>query len=205
MKHAISTTHQQRGITLAIVLIMLLIVTVLGVASIRGATTQERMVGNFYDRTLAMQAAESALREAFSAVSASKNAPAGTIDCTSLTNTNKAQCAAIPTNTFTSTSADWRSATKINNALPNGNITKDLSTNSAPQYLIQKIAVKASGGGASALASSDDDSFDLGTGDRNQGKSGGGSNVYRIIARSHNPSDANDESRSLVVLTGIAR
>jgi type IV pilus assembly protein PilX len=52
----------QHGATLIIGLIMLLLLTLIGVAGIRDTTLQERMVGGERDRALAQQAAESALR-----------------------------------------------------------------------------------------------------------------------------------------------
>jgi type IV pilus assembly protein PilX len=55
---------KQRGVSLTIVLILLLIMTLLGLASMRGALLQERMTSSQYDRSLGFQAAETALREA---------------------------------------------------------------------------------------------------------------------------------------------
>ncbi len=54
--------HTQRGAILVISLIILLVMTVLGISSLRSATMQERMSGNNLDRQLAFQAAEAALR-----------------------------------------------------------------------------------------------------------------------------------------------
>lgn len=53
----------QRGNTLLVVLILLLIMTLLGLASLRGAMLEERMTGNQFDRSLVFQAVEAALRE----------------------------------------------------------------------------------------------------------------------------------------------
>lgn len=54
----------QRGISLLTVLLLLLIMTLLGVASLRGVIMQERMSSNMLDRSIGFQVAESALREA---------------------------------------------------------------------------------------------------------------------------------------------
>jgi type IV pilus assembly protein PilX len=54
----------QRGISLIISLILLVIVTLLASGSMRGVVLQTRMSGNAHDRGLAFQAAEAALREA---------------------------------------------------------------------------------------------------------------------------------------------
>jgi len=52
----------QRGATLIVALILLLVLTVIGVAGMQDTTMQEKMVGNMRDRNLAFQAAEGALR-----------------------------------------------------------------------------------------------------------------------------------------------
>ncbi|MDO5610326.1 MAG: PilX N-terminal domain-containing pilus assembly protein [Pseudomonadota bacterium] len=53
----------QQGISLLVVLILLLIMSVLGLAVLRGTLMQERMSANLLDRSLNFQAAEAALRE----------------------------------------------------------------------------------------------------------------------------------------------
>ncbi|AJE14262.1 MAG: PilX N-terminal domain-containing pilus assembly protein [Pseudomonadota bacterium] len=52
----------QSGSALIISLIFLLVLTMIGVASIQDSTLQERMAGNERDRNIAFQAAEAALR-----------------------------------------------------------------------------------------------------------------------------------------------
>ncbi len=56
------TPNKQQGAVLVIGLIMLLLLTVIGLASIRGSDMQERMAGNMRDRNLGFQAAEAGLR-----------------------------------------------------------------------------------------------------------------------------------------------
>lgn len=55
--------RRQRGVALLIVLILLLVMTLLGLASLRGSLMEERMSASLYDRGLGFQAAEAALRE----------------------------------------------------------------------------------------------------------------------------------------------
>lgn len=57
-----ASTHQ-RGVVLVVALIMLVIMTLLGLSSIRTVLFEERMTGNTQDRSLAFQAAEAALRD----------------------------------------------------------------------------------------------------------------------------------------------
>jgi type IV pilus assembly protein PilX len=54
---------RQRGVALLVVLLLLLIMTLLGLASLRGAMMEERMSASLFDRGLMFQAAEAALRE----------------------------------------------------------------------------------------------------------------------------------------------
>lgn len=55
--------QRQRGVSLIVVLILLLIMTLLGLAVLRGTLLEERMAANLYDRSLSFQAVEAALRE----------------------------------------------------------------------------------------------------------------------------------------------
>lgn len=55
--------RRQAGAALMVALVVLLVMTVLGVTSLRTTTLQERMAGNVRDANLAFQAAEAALRE----------------------------------------------------------------------------------------------------------------------------------------------
>lgn len=52
------------GVALVTVLVLLIVVTLLSLASLRGTLLEERMSANLFDRSLAFQAAESALRVA---------------------------------------------------------------------------------------------------------------------------------------------
>lgn len=56
--------RRQDGAVLIVVLVLLLAMTILGMLSLRGALMEERMGAGMYDRSVAFQAAEAALREA---------------------------------------------------------------------------------------------------------------------------------------------
>lgn len=66
---------QQQGAVLVIGLIMLLLLTVIGMSSIRGTDLQERMAGNARDHNLAFQASEAAVRSAENYLSGASIAP----------------------------------------------------------------------------------------------------------------------------------
>jgi type IV pilus assembly protein PilX len=62
MKPATPKRHEQRGVTLIITLVMLVLITLVGVSSIRTSTMDEKMAGNSRDRDKAFQAAEAAVQ-----------------------------------------------------------------------------------------------------------------------------------------------
>lgn len=59
-----SIAARQRGVALIVALVLLIIITLIGLASIRGTTMQEKMAGNLNDRNIALQNAEAAIRVA---------------------------------------------------------------------------------------------------------------------------------------------
>jgi type IV pilus assembly protein PilX len=59
-----SPFHKQRGAALITGLIFLVVLTMIGITAARMSTLEERMAGNMRDRSIAMQAAELALRDA---------------------------------------------------------------------------------------------------------------------------------------------
>jgi type IV pilus assembly protein PilX len=64
MTRRTTTLLGQRGSSLVIALIFLIVLTILGLVSVRSSTLQERMAGNDRDRAIAFEAAEAALRDA---------------------------------------------------------------------------------------------------------------------------------------------
>lgn len=63
-KHSRTAFRRQRGAILVTSLLILLVLTVLGIAGMRMTTMQERMAGNTRDLQMAFQGAEAGLREA---------------------------------------------------------------------------------------------------------------------------------------------
>lgn len=58
-----ASPSSQRGVTLIVGLLIVLLMGMLSLAAMRGSGLQESMAGNMRDKSLAFQAAESALRE----------------------------------------------------------------------------------------------------------------------------------------------
>src|SRR5690606_5854567 len=68
------SVNPEQGSALIVALVMLLLMTIIGLAGMQTTILQERMTANYHDRELAFQAAEAALREAENLLL--KNAPA---------------------------------------------------------------------------------------------------------------------------------
>lgn len=75
MKSFFHAPQREHGAALIIGLIMLLVLTLLGIAAISNVTLQERMAGGLMDRNRAFQAAEIALRRAEDYVTNRNDAP----------------------------------------------------------------------------------------------------------------------------------
>lgn len=171
---------RQNGAVLAVALILLLVMTLLAVAALRGTLMQERMASGQLDRSYAFQSAEAALRAGEAAV---RNDDVGTAGQNCITAT--AGCG-VPTDTgiVTGCTGCWVSA-------GTGNVSSKAV--GAPQYLIQRFASQST---AEALG--------LGN---SAGSSNSGGDVstfttrayYRVFARSHDPST--NTNRAVVLLS----
>jgi type IV pilus assembly protein PilX len=181
--------RSQRGVALVVALILLVVATLLGLAASRGTILQERMSANSYDRSLAFQRSEAALRAAEDAITADwRIINLGGTDCSPDVTT---LCPIIPANTFTGTSTAWRNVPvtfDINNA----------NTPGVPQYQVQFMGT--------GLAENN-----MGTSENaNEANYGSGAppdNVayYRITARSSSPEASVLGERSIVVLQSTVK
>jgi type IV pilus assembly protein PilX len=178
--------RHQKGVALIVSLILLVLATLIGLAGVRTTNLQEHMSANMYDRSLAFQRAESALRAGESAITANGNInDLGGVDCRPVAGLT---CPVIPENTFTGTSANWV-------VVDTAHAVNSTKTPGTPEYFIQFM------GTGSAVSS-----YDLGA-NADAAAYGAASveNVayYRITARSSAPGDAVD--RSIVVLQSTVK
>lgn len=164
--------RKQSGAALMVSLVMLLIVTMIGLASVRSATNQEKMSANMYDRALAYQAAEAALKAAEKVVLNASDPYAIGTDCIDDTST----CLSIPANTFNSgTQVTWTNvgaSFKMNSSL----------LSSTPQYYIERVGLV---GGTDELGVGSSANCDNYAGCDETPPT---ALLYRITARSANPS-----------------
>jgi type IV pilus assembly protein PilX len=181
-RQARALKHAERGVALVVALVLLVVATLIGLAGMRGTNLQERMSANMYDRSLAFQRAEAALRDAERAISADwRIANLGGQDCSPTTGE---LCRTLPPST-----AVWRSVGDLYN------VNND-KTPGRPQYFIQFMGT---GNAENALGL--DANADYG----NYGNSYPPDNVafYRVTARSSDPAQVGD--RSVVTLQSTVK
>lgn len=157
-----SMPNQQRGALLLVGLVMVLLMTIVGMAAIRGTGLQESMAGNMRDRTIAFQAAESALRDG-EAIIAPTNRVLPPPDCIKMCpdqNATPAQSVSFWTN------VKWEAS-----AVKSSYDVKDIA--SAPRYVIEEIFVPSA-----TLAAAENSAIDIGS-----IPTTGAPSPYRISAR----------------------
>lgn len=175
----------QQGVALIIALVLLVVITLMGLAGMQNTTLQERMSGNMYDRSLAMQAAEAALRAAEAAISANANVG---IDCT---DEGANLCTTIPDDTFTGTGGSWT-------AVGAAYVVNEGSSIGSAQYHIQIVNDAAIADELGETSSANNKQYGSGAGAPTE-------RFYRVTARSHDPTVANSDTRSIVVLQTTVR
>ncbi len=201
--HFRSLPKQQNGVALVVSLILLIVITLLGLSSIRTIVLEEKMASNTYDRSLAFQAAEAGLRageaiaeaqsklgnpnQGFPAYTDADNScPANAINACNagLCATPDKDCPARWSGTTAPATFNWD-----NSAAPAGGLNLNANAGAAPRYFVEYLGnqfpcdpddANACSGGAGAI--------------------GCNSMRYRVTARSQ-PSGNND--RATVMLQTI--
>lgn len=190
MKVLATRPSRQRGIVLVVSLILVMVITMVSLASIRGTTMQERMTANLYDREIAFQAAESALRAAEAAISNSPDIDdLGGVDCRPDAPV-PVQCDNVPASTWQDDDTNWVNVPndfRVGGALADGAIA---------QYHIAWLGQDTG-----------DDTFSLGSSANTAQYGGTGgvplANFFRVTVRSSNPGAL--DGRSLVVLQTMVK
>jgi type IV pilus assembly protein PilX len=156
--------HRQRGASLVIAMIFLVVLTILGLVSVRSSTLQERMAGNDRDRAVAFEAAEAALRDAEQDI-LNNLTTASPFDaaCTN----GLCMPATIATPNWYQVA--WTGATSRVYGVATAEGAYPLDVDSAPRYIVELLPDLPAGAGNSLNA--------------NQRSSTGGGTGYRITAR----------------------
>jgi type IV pilus assembly protein PilX len=180
--HTLRPPRAQQGIALVVALILLVIITLVGLAAVSGTIMQNKMASNQYDRQIAFQSAESTLRQARTWLLADDTDRSAIRDCTQRDN----PCASNPF-------ADGGAGTTADKL-------GDLATDS-PEYIVEKVALGGGGTGTGC---------DSANGKQRNAEFNGAcldtveaATYYRITARSGDPTQVGD--RAIVTLQSVIR
>lgn len=174
----------QRGVALVVALLLLVVITLVGLAAVRGTIMQQKMAGNMYDRQIAFQSAEAAMRAAAASIPTSpgniaRNCQSASVICLS----NPFSDPNLPAGSIkTLGTADYTAGT--------------LATGQ-PQYVIENMGNFQDAGTNTG--------FNQSANSHNYGVNGGSmTNIYyRVTARSGDPTKVGD--RAVVVLQAMIK
>lgn len=174
-----------------IALILLIVITLVGLAAIGTTILQNKAAANQYDRQIAFQSAEAAMRQAQAAITtatATQNAPAGFEDCSTPTTTPVNVCLANP---FSDSNKNVVITTVPASAYSAGPVASGIQPQYVVQYMGEFLAptpkVRQIGGQEPYGA----------------GSQGQFADYYRITARSADP--ATVRGRAIVTLQSTFR
>ena len=182
----LSRASRPRGIALVFALILLVVITLLGLAAIRGTTVLQKLSANFYDRQLAFESAEAGLEAAAQNLSA-----AVTGSTVRNCGNGGVSCQANPFNDSSLPSGDIQTVGTVSASL----FPAAPNLNGTPQYVIENMGSwvdPTSSTGYNQTANS----FQYGAQGANQTVI-----YYRITARSGDPSKVGD--RAVVTLQAM--
>jgi type IV pilus assembly protein PilX len=185
---------KQQGVALVVALVLLVVVTLVGLAAIRGTSLQEKMAGNMVDRAQAFQLTEGAVDLAARTVVLATPGPSPTTyNAPGVTDCSAGPCADNPAIAIPNDS-NWVTIPVSNSS--NSAISNMVSLyGNTPSYLVQYMGSCTTTGGGNFKFTNDQN---------NQG--GGGSlapasQCYRITARG----GAAGTDRSQIVVQAIYR
>ncbi len=120
----------QRGIALVVALILLVVITLVGLAAVRGTIMQQKMASNLYDREVGFQSAEAAMRTATALITsnpglAARNCQAGGVVCMA--------------NPFTDPGLPAGSIKDVATGTATGQFTASSVARGQPQYVVENM------------------------------------------------------------------
>lgn len=183
-----SGARAQHGIALVMALILLVLITLVGLAAVRGTILQQRMTSNQYDREQAFQSAEAAVRAAGAQIPSTPsiiwhNCQAGGVTC--LPNP-------FNDSTLTSTNIHFVVA-----GTSTGQYTASSTAFGQPQFVVENMG--------NWVDQTTNTGFGSTANSRNYGVQGasGTAVFYRITARSGDPAKVGD--RAVVTIQAIVK
>ncbi|WP_189440580.1 pilus assembly PilX family protein [Rhodanobacter panaciterrae] len=173
----------QRGVALVVALILLVVITLVGLAAVRGTIMQQKMAANMYDRQIAFQNAEAAMRAAAASIptspgSVARNCQSASVVCL----TNPFDDPNLPAGSI--------------KTLATSQYTAGTLATGQPQYVIENMGNFQDPGANTG--------FNQSANSHNYGVNGGSiTNIYyRVTARSGDPAKGD---RAVVVLQAMIK
>lgn len=187
---------RERGVALLVALILLVVITLVGLAAIGTTILQNKAAANQYDRQVAFQSTEAALAQAQAFITTNANPgnplPAGIEDCSTPTGVGGAPtnaCGANPFNDPSNTGITIQAATNV------GTGAGGAAAAGTPQYVVQYMGKYVA---PTPKARQIGGQQPYGAGARNLS-----TDYYRITARSADPTTAT--GRAIVTLQSTFR
>ncbi|NKZ37769.1 pilus assembly protein [Oleiagrimonas citrea] len=182
--------ERQRGVALVIALLLLVVITLVGFSAVRGTIVQQKLASNMYDRQVAFQNAEAAMRAAADLISSNpaliaRNCQAGGVICL--------------TNPFDDPNLPSGSIHTVQTGTTAGKYTAASMASGQPQYVIENM-----GNWADASTNT---GFNQTANAHNYGAQGvsATSVFYRVTARSGDPSLSATKNRAIVTLQAVIK
>lgn len=179
---------RQSGIALVVALILLVVITLVGLAAMRGTIMQQKMASNLYDREVSFQSAEAAMRAATDLIGintaiVARNCQAGGVVCLA----NPFDDPGLPAGSIKTVVAGSGS----------GQFTKSQVAQSQPQYVVENM-----GNWADPSSST---GFNQTANAAQYGAQGASTTAiyYRVTARSGDPASVGD--RAVVTLQAMIK
>jgi|SRR5690242_18630887 len=189
--YAATGPRRQQGAALIVAMILLIVITLVGLAAVGTTILQNKATSNQYDRQIAFQSAEAAMRVATALLPNNPGLVAR--DC----QTSGTVCQANPF---------------MDSTLPSGSIhTVTAGTGSTTTFTASTVAAMQPQYVIESLGNFTNTSTDVGFGNtansRNYGVQGGSTTAvyYRITARSCDPSSSACDNRAIVTLQAVVR
>ncbi|MEY2114604.1 MULTISPECIES: pilus assembly PilX family protein [Rhodanobacter] len=183
-RHPSPRRGAQRGVALVVALILLVVITLVGLAAVRGTIMQQKMSANMYDRQVAFQGAEAAMRAAAASIPTSPGDVARNCQSASV------KCLADP---FSDPDLPAGSIKTLSTA----QYTAGTLATGQPQYVVENMG--------NFQDPSANTGFNQSANSHNYGVNGGAiTNIYyRVTARSGDPAQVG--GRAVVVLQAMIK
>lgn len=187
---ALAARNSQRGIALIVALLLLILITLVGLAAVRGTIMQQKMASNLYDREVGFQSAEAAIRAAADLVAnhpgiIARNCQAGGVVCLA--------------NPFTDPNVPSSAYQTVAPGTSAGQFTVGSVAAGQPQFVVEDMG--------NFPNPTSDTGYNQSANAHNYGAQGASTTAvfYRVTARSGDPDAAANKNRAVVTLQAMIK